>query len=40
MTVDLRWRDADGTVHQQQRRLDPGSHTLMLTGDAQEVPST
>lgn len=38
--LELRWRDADGKVHEQERRLSPGSHTLMLTGDAQEVPST
>lgn len=40
VTLHLRWRDADGTVHEAERRLNPGSHTLMLTGDAQEVPST
>ncbi|MGV9252074.1 CRTAC1 family protein [Streptomyces sp. NPDC003697] len=37
VTVHLRWRDAHGELHQQVRRLAPGSHTLMLTSDAQEV---
>ncbi|MFH9425742.1 FG-GAP repeat domain-containing protein [Streptomyces sp. NPDC017529] len=39
VTAHLKWRDADGGLHQQTRRLAPGTHTLMLTGDAQEVPT-
>ncbi|MET9413624.1 VCBS repeat-containing protein [Streptomyces klenkii] len=39
VTVHLEWRDADGGFHKQTRRLDPGTHTLMLTDDAQEVRS-
>ncbi|MEU6405221.1 CRTAC1 family protein [Streptomyces sp. NPDC046985] len=39
VTLDLRWRDADGGPHQQTLRLDPGAHTLMLAGDVQEVTS-
>ncbi|MFD7667723.1 FG-GAP repeat domain-containing protein [Streptomyces sp. NPDC059788] len=39
VTAHLQWRDAHGGLHQQTRRLAPGTHTLMLTGDAQEVPT-
>jgi hypothetical protein len=35
--VHLSWRDLDGTFHTQDMQLTPGSHTLMLAGDAQEV---
>lgn len=38
-TVRLSWRDANGTRHQQTMKLTPGTHTLMLANDAQEVPS-
>ncbi|HEV2377058.1 MAG TPA: CRTAC1 family protein [Streptosporangiaceae bacterium] len=39
VTVLLHWRDSDGQFHQQVLRLAPGTHTLMLTSTAKEVPS-
>ncbi|MFK0193698.1 ASPIC/UnbV domain-containing protein [Kitasatospora sp. NPDC090308] len=37
VTVDLAWRDNGGGLHTETRQLTPGSHTLMLTDDIQEV---
>nr|AAO25871.1 UnbV [Streptomyces citricolor] len=39
VTADLTWRDAGGTLHQTTKQLSPGTHSLMLTSDVQEVPS-
>jgi hypothetical protein len=38
-TVELKWLDVDGTPHTQTLKLEPGTHNLMLTDHAQEVPS-
>jgi hypothetical protein len=39
VTVHLQWRDANGGLHRQTLTLAPGTHTLMLTSTAQEVPN-
>jgi hypothetical protein len=39
VTAHLTWRDANGGLHQQTKSLTPGSHSLMLTTQAQEVSS-
>ncbi|HEX5113758.1 MAG TPA: CRTAC1 family protein [Pseudonocardiaceae bacterium] len=39
VTAHFLWRDASGHVHQQAKQFNPGSHTLMLTSDVQEVAS-
>jgi hypothetical protein len=38
-TVQLRWRDANGQLHEQTQQLNPGVHSLVLTDTAQEVSS-
>ncbi|MFJ5925610.1 CRTAC1 family protein [Kitasatospora sp. NPDC092948] len=38
VSAQVCWRDAAG-MHEKTLQLDPGTHTLMLTGDAQEVTS-
>lgn len=38
-TVDLRWRDVNGQLHQQKLQLTPGVHSLVLTDTAKEVSS-
>lgn len=38
-TVELCWRDASGQLHMKDVQLTPGTHTLQLTSDVQEVPS-
>ncbi|MEY9890141.1 hypothetical protein ABIA31_003799 [Catenulispora sp. MAP5-51] len=37
--VHLQWRDTQGLLHTQDMQLPEGSHTLMLSGNAQEVPA-
>jgi len=37
--VHLQWRDTAGALHTQDLQMTEGSHTLMLTGNAQEVPA-
>jgi hypothetical protein len=37
--VHLQWRDTQGELHTQDMQLPEGSHTLMLSGNAQEVPA-
>jgi enediyne biosynthesis protein E4 len=37
--VHLQWRDTGGQLHQQTRQLMPGTHTLQLSSDVQEVAS-
>jgi hypothetical protein len=39
--VDVRlwWRDRDGQSHQRTQKMTPGTHTLVLTDTAQEVPT-
>ncbi|RGD62665.1 VCBS repeat-containing protein [Kitasatospora xanthocidica] len=39
VTVDLRWRDAAGGLHEKSEQLSPGTHTLVLTDQVQEVPN-
>ncbi|WP_240981746.1 MULTISPECIES: CRTAC1 family protein [unclassified Streptomyces] len=39
VTVELSWRDSDGERHRTTRQLTPGTHSLMLTDDVQEVAS-
>lgn len=39
VTVHLQWRDTNGVLHHQTERLNPGTHSLVLTSDVQEVPS-
>jgi hypothetical protein len=39
VTVSLSWRDNAGQLHQQTTVLAPGTHTLVLTDTAQEVPN-
>ncbi|WP_225850137.1 CRTAC1 family protein [Streptomyces sp. HPF1205] len=39
VTAQLTWRDSDGGLHRQTEQLSPGTHSLMLTAKAQEVPS-
>jgi hypothetical protein len=38
-TVDLRWRDVNGQLHQQKLQLTPGVHSLVLTDTAKEASS-
>ncbi|MFD0633841.1 CRTAC1 family protein [Catenulispora yoronensis] len=38
--VHLEWRDIQGQLHTQDTQLTEGSHTLMLSGNAQEVPAS
>ncbi|BFV60906.1 CRTAC1 family protein [Kitasatospora sp. CMC57] len=38
-TVELCWRDAAGQLHMKDLQLKPGTHSLQLTSDVQEVPS-
>jgi hypothetical protein len=38
-TVNLRWHDASGALHEQTMKLMPGTHSIMLTNAAQEVTS-
>nr|WP_235583117.1 CRTAC1 family protein [Kitasatospora sp. Root107] len=38
-TVELCWRDAAGQLHMKDLQLNPGTHSLQLTSDVQEVPS-
>lgn len=37
--VHLQWRDTQGRLQAQDMQLPEGSHTLMLSGNAQEVPA-
>ena len=30
LTVDLAWRDVNGTIHRETLNLSPGLHTIML----------
>jgi enediyne biosynthesis protein E4 len=39
VTVDLAWRDRDGGLHTQTQVMSAGTHSLLLTSQAQEVPS-
>ncbi|MFD6076293.1 CRTAC1 family protein [Streptomyces hydrogenans] len=39
VTAHLEWRDADGQVHRQTQKFNPGTHALMLTTHAQEIPT-
>jgi hypothetical protein len=39
VSAHIQWRDVNGGLHQQTLKLMPGTHTLMLTGTAQEVSS-
>jgi len=39
VTAQVEWRDAHGGPHTQALRLAPGTHTLVLSSDIQEVPS-
>ncbi|KJK58387.1 ASPIC/UnbV domain-containing protein [Saccharothrix sp. ST-888] len=39
VTVQLSWRDNSGAVHEQSEQLTPGTHALMLTAAAKEVPN-
>ncbi|MFC9324638.1 CRTAC1 family protein [Kitasatospora sp. NPDC057015] len=39
VTVDLCWRDNAGVMHEKTEQLKPGTHSLVLTSDVQEVPS-
>jgi enediyne biosynthesis protein E4 len=39
VSVHLRWRDAQGQLDQQTLQLTPGTHSLILTSTAKEVPS-
>ncbi|MEW2346856.1 CRTAC1 family protein [Streptomyces sp. NPDC006684] len=39
VTLELQWLDTHGGLHKEKRRLEPGSHTLMLADDVQEVPN-
>lgn len=34
LTVDLAWRDVNGTVHRQTLQLNPGLHTILLASEA------
>jgi len=38
--VHLQWRDNDGALHTQDMQMKEGSHTLMLSGNAQEVSAS
>jgi hypothetical protein len=37
--VKIQWHDTTGALHEQTLKLMPGSHTIQLTNQAQEVPS-
>jgi len=39
VSVHLHWRDLSGVRHQETLQLTPGTHDLLLTSTAQEVPS-
>lgn len=39
VTVKLTWRDAAGGLHEKTQEITPGTHSLMLTSDVQEVPN-
>ncbi|MCX5210006.1 CRTAC1 family protein [Kitasatospora sp. NBC_00240] len=39
VTVELCWRDTSGAMHEKTEQLQPGTHSLLLTSDVQEVPS-
>jgi hypothetical protein len=39
VSVHLQWRDTSGQPHQQTRQFTPGTHTLVLSHDVQEVAS-
>jgi enediyne biosynthesis protein E4 len=39
VSVHLHWRDLGGLLHQETLQLTPGTHDLLLTSMAQEVPS-
>ncbi len=39
VAVQLHWRDGSGTLRQQTITLTPGTHDLLLTSTAKEVPS-
>ena len=39
VSVHLRWRDTSGQLQQQTLQLTPGTHSLILTNTAKEVPS-
>nr|WP_240956142.1 CRTAC1 family protein [Micromonospora sp. HNM0581] len=39
VTVDLRWRDLSGKQQSTSQKLTPGTHTLVLTDRAEEVPN-
>ncbi|HEY3753743.1 MAG TPA: VCBS repeat-containing protein [Pseudonocardiaceae bacterium] len=39
VNVHLQWRDTNGQLHQQTQQLNPGTHTLLLSSDVQEVAS-
>jgi hypothetical protein len=39
VTVTLQWHDNQGQLRQQAITLRPGTHNLLLTNTAQEVPS-
>ena len=36
VTVDLAWRDANGTIHRETLHLTPGLHTILLASPARE----
>ncbi len=40
VTVRLHWRDTSGQLHEQTITLTPGTHNLLLTSTAKEVPSS
>ncbi|HEX4701567.1 MAG TPA: CRTAC1 family protein [Pseudonocardiaceae bacterium] len=40
VAVNLQWHDVDGNLHNQTEQLTPGTHSLMLTGTAQEVSNS
>ncbi len=39
VSVHLTWRDAKGQPHETTKEFTPGTHSLMLTSDVQEVPN-
>ncbi|WP_371483250.1 CRTAC1 family protein [Kitasatospora sp. NBC_00315] len=39
VTVELSWRDTNGVQHKKSEQLTPGTHSLVLSSDVQEVPS-
>jgi len=38
-SVQIQWRDTSGHLHQQTQALNPGTHSLVLSNNVQEVPS-